>query len=116
VFTVHLSNTSFLYPVDDMPLYTPDGVAYHRILNPAIAPRDSDRPLRFYAVSFHPGLRRTADYQVSAIKPAADDRPCCSRLALLQTTGPAAVDWPCCSRLTRVDSRRLGERMLGSLT
>ncbi len=64
VFTVHLSNTSFLYPVDDMPLYTPDGVAYHRILNPAIAPRDSDRPLRFYAVSFHPGLRRTADYQV----------------------------------------------------
>ena len=62
--TVHVSNTSFLYPVDDMPLLTPDGVVYHRILNPAIAPRDSDRPLRFYAISFHPGLRRTADYQV----------------------------------------------------
>ena len=44
---------------------TPDGVAYRRILNPPIAPRDTDRPFRFFATSFHPGLRRTADYQVS---------------------------------------------------
>ena len=64
VFTVHLSNTSFLYPVDDVALTTPDGVDYHRILNPAISPRDTDRPLRFYSVSFHPGLRRTSDYKV----------------------------------------------------
>ena len=51
-----------------------DGVPYHRIMNPPISPRDSDRPIRFYAVSFHPGLRRTADYQVtSRRRPARRD-------------------------------------------
>jgi len=32
-FTVHVSNTSFLYPVDDFLEVTPEGVEYHKIMN-----------------------------------------------------------------------------------
>mmetsp|Transcript_7501 Transcript_7501/g.22809 ORF Transcript_7501/g.22809 Transcript_7501/m.22809 type:complete len:188 (-) Transcript_7501:70-633(-) len=64
VFTVHISNTSFLYPVADEPATTPDGVDYYPILNPPIAARD-ERPARVYALSFHPGLRRAADHRAA---------------------------------------------------
>mmetsp|Transcript_8935 Transcript_8935/g.14127 ORF Transcript_8935/g.14127 Transcript_8935/m.14127 type:complete len:272 (-) Transcript_8935:111-926(-) len=61
-FTVHISNTSFLYPVDDFVSETSDGVQYHKILNPPPNAKGETFGKRFYAVSFHPGLRRTRDY------------------------------------------------------
>jgi hypothetical protein len=41
---------------------TPDGVEYHRILASSPEARQPGRTLRAYAFSFHPGLRRKADY------------------------------------------------------
>jgi len=61
--TVHISNTSFLYPVDDFEWTTPDGVPYHRILNARPEAKNPERQLRVFSFSFHPGLRRRSDYE-----------------------------------------------------
>lgn len=41
-FTVHVSNTSFLYPVDDFTQETPEGVHYQKIMN--VGPGDVQAP------------------------------------------------------------------------
>ena len=61
-FTVHVSNTSFLYPVDDYVHQTSGGVQYQKILNVGPEAKNPGRSLRHYSFSFHPGLRRTSDY------------------------------------------------------
>lgn len=62
-FTVHLCNTSFLYPIDDFAEVTPEAVEYHRIMasNPE-AKTNPGKHIRAYSFTFHPGLRRKSDY------------------------------------------------------
>uniref|UniRef100_A0A7S4L9L5 Glycosyltransferase 2-like domain-containing protein n=1 Tax=Guillardia theta TaxID=55529 RepID=A0A7S4L9L5_GUITH len=46
--TVHISNTSFLYPIDDFEWMTPDGVPYHKILNARPEAKNPERQLRVF--------------------------------------------------------------------
>jgi hypothetical protein len=71
ISTVHLCNTSFLYPVDELDYFAPgvgssgrNEVVYNKIRNPSLPSQPSEMMIRPFSFSFNPGLRRTEDYRV----------------------------------------------------